>query len=232
MTTDDRTQPKADPTHRSTEQKPPSGPKLPSGPPVHELTRADLSSVGVALAKAFATDPVWEFLCDKRFPEFEHRAPTFFAAEARNHLRHGGSYVTADGRAAALWGPPHYWRTTVADLIRLAPGSLKVFGTKTTRALSLLSAIDKLHPTEAHWYLGILGTDPDVQGKGYGSAVLRPVLDRCDREGLPAYLESSKEMNVPFYERHGFAVTDTIDLADGRGPRLWTMWREPIPPEG
>jgi len=46
-----------------------------------------------------------------------------------------------------------------------------------------------------------------------------------DAEGLPAYLESSKESNVPFYERHGFAVTETFDLPDG--PRLWLMWRDP-----
>jgi hypothetical protein len=52
-----------------------------------------------------------------------------------------------------------------------------------------------------------------------------PVLERCDREGEPAYLESSKEQNIPFYSRHGFEVTGQLDLPDG--PSMWPMWREP-----
>ena len=90
--------------------------------------------------------------------------------------------------------------------------------------------MEKKHPREPHWYLAVLGTDPQHQGKGHGSAVLEPVLDRCDLEGVPAYLESSKEANVPFYERHGFQVTDTHDFP--KGPRIWLMWRDPRPPAG
>ena len=55
---------------------------------------------------------------------------------------------------------------------------------------------------------------------------MRPVLVHCDREGLPCYLESSKERNVPFYRRHGFEVVQEVSLP-GDGPSIWTMWREP-----
>jgi hypothetical protein len=43
---------------------------------------------------------------------------------------------------------------------------------------------------------------------------------------MPAYLESSKEKNVPFYERNGFKVRERFEVPNG-GPPIWLMWREP-----
>jgi predicted N-acetyltransferase YhbS len=93
------------------------------------------------------------------------------------------------------------------------------------RAMKFMQAVERKHPKAPHYYLATLGTEPDFQRKGVGSAVMQPVLDRCDADGVPAYLESSKEVNVPYYRRHGFEVTDELKLPDG--PTLWLMWREP-----
>ncbi|MHB1538359.1 MAG: GNAT family N-acetyltransferase [Solirubrobacteraceae bacterium] len=75
------------------------------------------------------------------------------------------------------------------------------------------------------WYLAVLGTDPESQGRGLGSGALTPVLRGCDADGVCAYLESSKERNIDFYARHGFRVRRELQLP--RGPKLWAMWREP-----
>ena len=45
-------------------------------------------------------------------------------------------------------------------------------------------------------YIWIDGTEPTAQRLGLASAVMQPVLDRCDRERIPAYLESSKAANT------------------------------------
>ena len=66
-------------------------------------------------------------------------------------------------------------------------------------------------------------------GSGIGRSLVEPVLQRADRDGVPAYLESSKERNIAFYARHGFEVTGQIHTPRG-GPTLWLMWREPRPP--
>ena len=58
----------------------------------------------------------------------------------------------------------------------------------------------------------MLGTEPEWQGHGAGSAIIAPVLERCDREGERVYLESSKERNIPFYMRHGFEVTEEMHV--------------------
>jgi len=93
-----------------------------------------------------------------------------------------------------------------------------------------LAKVEGAHPRHRpHYYLAILGTRPDHQGKGIGSALLRPVLAKCDEEGVGAYLESSKERNIAFYARHGFEVTGEIHLP--KGPTIWPMWRDPRVPD-
>jgi GNAT superfamily N-acetyltransferase len=89
-----------------------------------------------------------------------------------------------------------------------------------------LNAIEKKHPHEPHWYLLALGVEPELQGRAIGTQLMAPVLERCDREGTPAYLESSKERNVPLYERNGFRVTEEFRVPNG-GPPIWLMWRDP-----
>ena len=89
---------------------------------------------------------------------------------------------------------------------------------------------EKLHKEDAsnpHWYLQTLGVDPPHQGQGIGGQTIQPVLREADMSRLPCYLESSKERNVPFYEKHGFQVVKEDRLGKD-GPRFWTMLREPI----
>ena len=65
----------------------------------------------------------------------------------------------------------------------------------------------------------------EVQGQGYCSRLLQPVLDICDRTRIPAYLENSKAENTSLYRRFGFEVTEELQIAEG--VTLWLMWREP-----
>jgi GNAT superfamily N-acetyltransferase len=91
--------------------------------------------------------------------------------------------------------------------------------------LTILGLMEPVHPTTPHFYLNFVGTRPDRQGKGIGSVLLNAVLDRCDDEHVPAYLEASAERNRRLYERLGFEAQSRIDLPDG--PSMWGMWREP-----
>ncbi len=201
-----------------------------TAPAVHPVTPNDQDEVAGSLARAFVDDPVWKWLTAGRHDRFAELSHDFFSVTIRHHIHLGGAWASEGNGAGALWAPPNAWRTKPLEIMGLLRPSIRLFGTRTPTALSVLSSMEKKHPREPHWYLAVLGTDPQHQGKGHGSAVLQPVLDRCDLEGVPAYLESSKEANVPFYERHGFQVTGTHDFP--KGPRIWLMWRDPRPPAG
>jgi GNAT superfamily N-acetyltransferase len=103
------------------------------------------------------------------------------------------------------------------------PWLLLAFGRSLKRGLILEEMMKEAHPEEPHWYLAIIGSDPDVRGKGYGQVLMQSRLDRCDAEHAPAYLESSNPDNVPYYQRFGFEITG--ELTPPRGPSLIPMWR-------
>lgn len=195
-------------------------------PTVRPAAPHELPAVGALLAAAFADDPVWSWLAPNP-ATWARRAPHWFTAEVRSHHRGPGEVLVDDQlRGAALWSPPGHWRPTTVEGARMAVPSVRLFGLGTVRALRFLLGMEGEHPRQPeHWYLAVLGTHPDHQGQGIGGALVRAVTERLDAEGLPAYLESSKEANVPFYARLGFEVTQQLDLLGG--PPVWAMWREP-----
>jgi GNAT superfamily N-acetyltransferase len=196
---------------------------------ISAATRADLPAVADVLARAFHDDP--EFLWALPDPaDRPRRLRRIFGTVLRYEaLRHGGVEVArADDRVvgAALWLPPDHWREPALRQLLAAPGYLRGFGRRIGYGSTLVDACAEVHPREPHWYLYVLGVDPALQGKGVGAALLRSRLERCDRDRLPAYLESSKLSNVPLYEHFGFAKTGVVDLPPG-APELTTMWRPP-----
>ncbi len=191
---------------------------------VRKATAADLPALGGVLARAFLDDPVaqWSFPSDRRRPRLNER---FFSTRLRQLIGQEQVYTTHDGSGAALWALPDRWRTSTRDLLALLP-IVPAWGRRLPRVLRGLLRVEHAHPeTPPHFHLAVLGTEPSRQGEGIGSALLAPVLELCDRDHVPAYLESSKESNIAFYARHGFRVTREIELP--KGPPVWLMWRTP-----
>jgi GNAT superfamily N-acetyltransferase len=177
------------------------------------------------LDAAFQSDPVSGWL----FPDPEYRRavhPRLVAALTGLVLNEGWADVTEDGSACALWlSEPA--REKGAHAEDDGPARLREAIDPDNERVELVGRLTgAAHPSDrAHLYLPLIGVLPDRQGKGLGTALLGPVLDRCDREGLPAYLEASNPGSRGLYERLGFTDREPLDLPDG--PRVWPMWREP-----
>lgn len=195
--------------------------------PTHDIRDAHVAeslALSDVLARTFWDDPVMGWMIPDDATRYR-KLQRFFHADIGVTRRRGTVITTGDLAGAALWLPPDRWKTPIPDLARLLPGSLRAFSTHLIAALGLLTKMEKAHPHEPHWYLSVLGTDPGRQGLGVGGALISEITDRCDHEGLGAYLESSKDVNVPYYERFGFRVTDEVTVKNG--PTLWLMWRDP-----
>jgi GNAT superfamily N-acetyltransferase len=184
----------------------------------------DAARISETLARAFTDDPLICFLLadESRRPA---KMPRLFRLLFKLGLPYGACDVTGDYEAVALWRPPGKWHIPFHQYITNGREFVGLFGVTTgLRVMSIMDTIEKRHPKEPHYYLQAIGTDPAKQGKGYGGVVMRRQLAAADAAGLPAYLESSKETNIPIYQSFGFTVTGEIRLPDG--PTLYPMWRK------
>ncbi|QES43765.1 MULTISPECIES: GNAT family N-acetyltransferase [Streptomyces] len=197
------------------------------GVAIRRAGAADREDVIRLLDAALVHDPVSSWV----FPEEGHRLRTHRAlmgAFLDIALDEGYVDITEDGAAVALW-----WSVPAGPqgddggaedgpaLLRQAvdPGNERV------EVIGRLT--EEIHPTDrAHEYLHLIAVRPDRQGEGLGTALVTAVLDRCDRDGLHAYLEASNARSRDLYARLGFTfMGTTLDLPDG--PPMWPMWRAP-----
>ena len=197
-----------------------------SGQAIRKATPDDVPRLADALARAFDGDPPMRWFLSDAATRVERARRLFEVMLRRVHLTRDYCYTTQDVVGGALWVPPGTWRLGVVDQMVLLPGMLRVFGRGLARAQRGLAVMESGHPTTPHYYLDSLGVEPEWQGRGVGSALMQPVLQRCDTEQLPAYLNAGSPGSRDLYLRHGFEVTEEFRLPEG-GPPLWRMWREP-----
>lgn len=183
-------------------------------------TAADHRRVVADLQEAFIDDPVlcWAFPDERRRRRYGRH---FFEMQARRLIPGGLSWRTEGG--AALWAAPGKWRESPLAALHLSLATFPGVWPHPLRVARGFFGVESRHPREPHVYLVTVGVRHERQGRGLGTALLEPGLDHTDSLGLPAYLESSNIRNVPLYERHGFEVTEEVELPSG--PPIWLMWR-------
>jgi ribosomal protein S18 acetylase RimI-like enzyme len=194
---------------------------------IRVAVKADAEAIKDLVKAVFRDDPLmtWFLLQDHRR---EAALEAFYDFMVNTYcLPHGLTWV-ADGVAgAALWIPPGKFEPSLRVQVAMVGVVIRSFG---WRNLPLKFAerqkIDSGHPKTPHYYLAGLAVRKELRGKGVGSALLRPVLERSDREGVGCYLEASLERNVDFYRKRGFAVARQLAVGPGKLP-VWTMWRDP-----
>ncbi|HZT94008.1 MAG TPA: GNAT family N-acetyltransferase [Gaiellaceae bacterium] len=188
-------------------------------------TAEEIDVAAGVLARAFARDPVLTAFFGAGSVETAKMA-RYFELEFRIALAGYGEVWLDDERlGAALWRRPGGYPEPMSLQLRMVPRYLRLFPRQFFSASRSLNKLARLHPREPHWYLFAVGVVPEATGQGRGSALLEPVLERCDAERLPAYLEASSEDNARLYARLGFERRDDVEIMDG--VRVRPMWREP-----
>ncbi len=203
---------------------------MPAIAPVR-LDESQFEAAANVLDRAFIDDPPLVYAV----PDRRRRAPivrAFFGSLLRYTLGHGEVWTTpgtVDGLVCWLLSP----NSAASDEDVAAAGMDDAFAMcapdEAKRLAQVFAFVEAIHARVAdrpHHYLFIIGVDEGKQGVGIGSAVLQPVLQRADREGMLCIVETMNAQNVPFYERNGFVVVDE-DVLPGSDVRIWAFRREP-----
>jgi len=194
------------------------------------LTTDKVRPAAVTLARAFQDYPLSAFF----FPddsEREKKQPIGFRSLVRYGIQNGEVYATSPNlEGVAMWLPSDRRRRTLWSEIRSGRFSLlfisgrKVIARQRAFGEYAESVRRRCAPLP-HLYLQMLGVDPVHQGKGYSSLLLRAMFARIDKEGLPCFLETQAEKNVPLYEHLGFRVVEE-GIVPGSNVTSWAMLRD------
>ena len=199
------------------------------------LTRVHADAAAQTLAQAFASDPLYAYVI--RNPDARARLlPELFSFRIRYGVRYGAVHATSPQmEGIAMWLPSNrvhmtQWRMLRAGGLRfyLQAGESVVARLNSIHGyvLSLLARLD-IGP---HWHMGPMAVAPDLQGKGHGASLLRPVLAQLDRQGHACLVETNDEENVRLYEHFGFRVAERGAIPGANLP-LWVMVRGQQDPE-
>ncbi|MFC5719728.1 GNAT family N-acetyltransferase [Streptomyces gamaensis] len=219
----------------------PITPRVPGPPPapavgagVRRGTASDLRQAVQVLAEAFADDPVARW----QLPDPGRRAavlPAFFAFFVGEALRVDGLLVAGDLAGVRLFSPPcrapaGEAQDAPAHAARKADFERALrerTGEDAHRTLQLFRLLDARRPRHTpHYHLVFSAVRPSLRGRGIGTATLRHVLRRADRERVGVYVESSTRRSQRLVLRHGFVPLPVLSLPGG--PCLHPSWRAPV----
>jgi ribosomal protein S18 acetylase RimI-like enzyme len=187
---------------------------------VREADVGESAQLSATLADAFASDPILRWLSAGR--RSDRRLRRLMEAELAYYVFPTGRVLTTgDVRGVSMELPPGGWEMTVPFTGALA--FVRALGARLPRARRLQNVFEHNHLREPHYYIRYLGVASRFQGRGLGTALLRATLDRCDGEGVPAYLEASSTRSAALYERLGFVHLGRLQVPDG--PSFWPMRR-------
>ena len=186
---------------------------------------SDLEQAVERLTKAFADDPITGFLLQTG-PRYQERVTWFFTLLMGARLALDMPVLIARDAAGIHGAAMGYttarpeWPKRFADewgrFEHAIPGL--------NERMALYDEIaDNSKPAVPHYYLGVLGLDPALHGRGIGMQLLKAFCERSAADPLSAgvYLETANPANVGFYERAGFEQTGRGSLGDAT---LWCMF--------
>jgi GNAT superfamily N-acetyltransferase len=209
---------------------------------VDRLSRAQKRAAAETIARAFAGEAIMDFYFASASPRAGLRRHEYIVSLMTLALNHGLLYgevyaTSARYEGLSIWYPPTYTGPSTWKDIR-SGGLALLFKTGFQVVQRMNAHVEySLSVLREHlgqerwkgggcWELWLVAVAPEHQKKGYASRLIRPMLERIDREGAPCYLDTQRAENLALYEHFGFEIIATGQLPGTDIPH-WLLKREP-----
>jgi len=199
---------------------------------LYSLTKENIPKAVETLKDAFSADPLWEKVFEED-PDKDKTLTAFFTCPLLYGMKFGKACATSpSAEGVAVWVPGRHADMSMWGMLRSGALFYGIkMGRKSVQNLAIISEQTgrmrkNLMRDQAYKYLTIIGVSSQAQGKGFGSKMMDTIKQECNDGGLNLYLETEKEENINFYEKHGFAVLEKINLPKLDLP-MWLMLRKP-----
>jgi GNAT superfamily N-acetyltransferase len=194
---------------------------------VRRAEPADIGRAVAALGEAFGQDPLMLFLFRDSPKGVRAGAMEFFSILLRVRLAlEMPAYVLqrGDDVLGAAMGydtSRPAWPASLAEEFRQFQANVPGFA---VRLAAYEEICDAHQPREDHYYLGVIGVHPSLQGKGAGKALLDDYCERsrADPKSHGVYLETAGPGSLQFYYKNGFELRGEGELD---GAPLWCVYR-------
>lgn len=197
---------------------------------VIRIAEAQIAPAARCLIRAFFSDPFFTHIFPDPNGHLEALDVYFQASIRAGRLFEAVYTTTGASYGVAVWSAPSQAlspnQTAQVGLDRLPVFFGEAAYRRYQNMCDYLLALRNRDMPSPHWYLSILGVDPQHQGGGIGYALMQPVLAQADATGIPCYLETFKDDNLAFYRRCGFMPVVTDVEPESRLP-FWTLRRDP-----
>jgi ribosomal protein S18 acetylase RimI-like enzyme len=192
-------------------------------------TKHHVQKIAGMLAHAFVNNMMYRVL----IPDDAKRKaslPSLFEFIVGYALKHGTVIATSDALEGALlaidWdkGAITTWRMLGSGALRLLFSIGFDFARRQSNNSKVLDEMHEALAPPSHVYLWIIGIDPEYQGKGLGSKLIRFLQSELAARHRPCYLETAKPENVGIYEHLGFRVVGRKELAVPGATATGMLW--------
>lgn len=191
---------------------------------VVDAQEADLAYLAGLISSAFQDLAVCEYLIPDPTERIDRQARHLRQIVTHAH-RHGHVHTLQDLSGVAVWLPGG---SPIPDIDGYAEKRAEFLGPYTDAYTVFEDAMHHHHPARPpHGHLALLTVEPERQGRGYGSALLRHMHETLDALRMPAYLEASSERSRALYLRNGYLACGDAYLVGPGGPPMHPLWRQP-----
>jgi len=144
--------------------------------------------------------------------------PYFFKFVLRYGILYGQAYAASPNfEGVTIWLPSQYAKMT-PELMDKA-GVEELYSQLGEDVIVRIRPVDEFvqakheqHISAPHWYLAFIGIDPDFQGAGIASKLIKPMLEEFAKSSLPCYLETNTKKNVAIYEHYGLRLLEEFKV--------------------